>query len=86
MNGCMSSKLPRPRGSLVFGRQEIILRIGTRKFSAWIELYKGKTDWHTGKYTLILAKGYYVDGAGWGWTDWRFIPLGRKVPLLKNDK
>lgn len=60
----------------------IPLRIGTKRFSIWIELYKGKTNWHTGNYTLILAKGKYFENEGydgWGWTNWRFIPIGKRI-------
>lgn len=57
------------------------MRIGTKRFSLWIGLYKGKTNWHTGKYTLIIAKGHYVDGVGWGWSKHGFIPIGRRYTV-----
>ena len=62
----------------------ITLRIGTKRFSIWIILHRGKTRWHSGKYTVVLAKGHYIEGVGWGWTRWRFIPLGRKTVVAKK--
>ena len=56
------------------------MRIGTKKFCIWIDLFKGKTFWHTGDYTVMISKGYYVDSIDdWGMNWWKLIPIGRRI-------
>jgi hypothetical protein len=55
------------------------IKIGTKKKKVLIQLSKGKTMWHTGKYTLMIAKMKWLDSLNeWGMYWWTFIPIGGK--------
>jgi hypothetical protein len=58
-----------------------MLRIGTKKLSVEIDLFKKRTIWHTGRYTLnIFIVHWDEHEQSWMTNKWWLIPIfGKRI-------